>query len=88
MECGSHRGIKLLEHAVKILERVLEARLRYQVEIENMQFGFTPGKSTTDSIFIWSQLQEKFYPRNGNFAFLWTLKRRLSEFPERSCGGH
>lgn len=36
MDCGSHRGIKLLEHAMKILERVLEARLRRQVVIDNM----------------------------------------------------
>ena len=24
MECGSYRGVKLLEHALKLLERVLE----------------------------------------------------------------
>ena len=60
MDCGSYRGIKLLEHAMKIMERVLESRLRSQVEIDNMQFGFTPGKSTTDAIFILRQLQEKY----------------------------
>ena len=28
MSCGSYRGVKLLEHAMKIVERVLEKRLR------------------------------------------------------------
>ena len=26
--CGSYRGIKLLEHAMKVLERVIEGRVR------------------------------------------------------------
>ena len=67
MECGSHRGIKLLEYAINILERVLEARLRKQVEINNMQFSFTHGKSTTDLIFILRQLQEKYLSKKREF---------------------
>ena len=27
MSCGSYRGVKLLEHAMKIVERVLERRI-------------------------------------------------------------
>ena len=45
--CGSYRAIKLLEQPMKVLERVLEKRIRYQVSIDNMQFGFMPGKGTT-----------------------------------------
>ena len=26
MECGSYRGIKLLEHAMKVVERIIEHR--------------------------------------------------------------
>ena len=52
LECGSYRAIKLLEHAMKVLERVLANRIREQVDIDDMQFGFTPGKGTTDAIFI------------------------------------
>ena len=36
-ECGSYRGVKLLEHGLKILERVLEKRLREVVNIDEMQ---------------------------------------------------
>ena len=27
MECGSYRGIRLLEHAMKVVERILEHRI-------------------------------------------------------------
>jgi hypothetical protein len=60
LECGSYRAIKLLEHGMKILEKVLESRIRQIVELDEMQFGFTPGRGTTDAIFIVRQLQEKF----------------------------
>jgi hypothetical protein len=48
------RAIKLLVHGMKVVERVLENR------ISEMQFGFTPGKATTDTIFIVRQMQDKF----------------------------
>jgi hypothetical protein len=60
LECGSYRGIKLLEHVMKILERVIEAKVRRVCKIDDMQFGFMAGKGTTDAIFIVRQLQEKF----------------------------
>ena len=60
LECGSYRGIKLLDQVMKIFERIIERRVRERVNIDNMQFGFRPGKGTTDAIFIVRQLQEKF----------------------------
>jgi len=50
-ECGSYRGIKVLEHAMKVIERIFEHRIRQQIEIDDMQFGFMKGKGTTDAIF-------------------------------------
>ena len=44
MECGSYRGIKLLEHAMKMVERIFEHRIRQQIVIDDMQFGFMKGK--------------------------------------------
>ena len=58
LECGSYRGIKLLKQTLKLYERVLEVRIRQQVNIDAMQFGFMPGKGTTDAIFIARQVQE------------------------------
>jgi len=52
MECGSYRGIKLMEHAMTVVERIFEHRNRQQIDIDNMHFGFIKGKRTTDAIFI------------------------------------
>ena len=45
---------------MKVFEKVIEVKLRNRVKIDDMQFGFSPGKGTTDAIFIIRQLQEKF----------------------------
>ena len=60
MDCGAYRGVKLLEHAMKIVERVLEKRIRELVKVDDMQFGVMPGKGTTDSLFILRRMQEEF----------------------------
>ena len=44
ISCGSYRGVKLLAHATKIIERVLKRRIRTVVNLNEMQFGFMPGK--------------------------------------------
>ena len=49
---------------MKVLERVIEARVRKIVKIDSMQFGFMAGRSTTDAIFIVRQLQEKYLAKN------------------------
>ena len=41
---------------MKVLERVLEKRIRCQVSIENMQVDFMPVKETTDAILIIRQV--------------------------------
>ena len=38
--------------------------LRQQMRIDDMQFGFMPGRSTIDAIFIVRQLQENVYTAN------------------------
>ena len=63
-DCGAYRGVKLLKHAMKIVERVLENRLRELVRVDDMQFGFfLPGKGTTDALFILRRMQEEFLGR-------------------------
>jgi hypothetical protein len=60
LECGSYRGIKLLDQVMKIFERVIERKMRNVVSLDDMQFGFRPGRGTTDAIFIVKQNQEKY----------------------------
>ena len=44
MSCGSYRGVKLLEHVMIVVERVLQRQIRTLVNLNKMQFGFVPGK--------------------------------------------
>jgi len=69
MECGSYRGIKLLEHAMKVVERFFEHRIRQQIEVDDMQFGFLKGKGTTDAIFTVRQMQENFRVKGKKLYF-------------------
>ena len=61
MDCEAYRGVKLLEHAMKIVENV--PRLRELVKVDDMQFGFMPGRGTTDALFILRRMQEEFRGR-------------------------
>ena len=67
MECGFYRGIKLLEHAMKVEEKIFEHRIRQQ--IDDMQFGFMKGKGTTDAIFVARQMQENFRVKGKKLYF-------------------
>ena len=88
LECSSHRGIKLLDHAMKVFERVLEKRIRSSIKIDDQQFGFRPGRGTTDAIFIIRQIQEKFLGKKRSYGWhLWIWKKHLIESRGRSCGG-
>ena len=51
MSCGSCKEVKLLEHAMKIAEKVREANT-YTDQFEQMQFGFLSRKGTMGAIFI------------------------------------
>jgi len=68
-ECGSYRGIKVSEHAMKVVEKILEHRIRQQIEIDDMPFGFMKGKGTTDAIFMARQMQENFRVKGKKLYF-------------------
>ena len=36
LACGSYRGITMLEHAMKVLERVIEGRVKKIVKIDTI----------------------------------------------------
>ena len=89
MECGSHRGIKLLDHVLKVFERVMEVRVRRIVKIDDMQFGFMAGRGTTDAIFIVRQLQEKYLASKKDLWMAFTdLERAFDRVPREVVCGH
>ncbi|GKD87231.1 retrovirus-related pol polyprotein LINE-1 [Tanacetum coccineum] len=61
--CGNYRGIKLLSHTMKLWERVIERRLRRETRVTENQFGFMPGRSTTEAIHLLRSLMEKYRER-------------------------
>ena len=62
-ECGNYRGIKLMSHSMYLWKREIETRIRKEVTIAEQQFGFMPGRSTTDAIFCLRMLLEKWTER-------------------------
>ena len=59
-ECGNYRGIKLMSHTMKMWKRVIDSRLREQVQICEQQYSFMPGKSNNDAVFALKMLMEKY----------------------------
>ena len=41
--CNTYRGLKLLEHTMNIVERVLDGRSQELINTDSMQFSFMPG---------------------------------------------
>ena len=80
LECGSFRGIKLTEHVMNVLEKVIENRVRGSVDLSHMQFGFRPVRGTMDEIFIGNQMQEKCLPKKKE---LWMAFVDLEKFFDR-----
>ena len=84
MDCASYRGVKLLEHGMKVLERLLEKRLRRLVKVDQMQFGFMPSRSTVDAIFILRRMQESYLEKNRKlFICFVNLEKAFDRVPRK-----
>ena len=62
-DCGAYRGVKLLEHDMKIVKRIFEAwlrNLRNMVTVNDMQCGFMPEKGTIDALYMVRMSQEEY----------------------------
>jgi len=57
----------VLGHAMKVVETIFEHRIRQQIDIDDMQFGFMNGNRTTDAIFVVRQMQDKFRAKRKKF---------------------
>ena len=79
LERGNYRRLKLTEQVMKVLERIVDGLIRQLVSINDSQFGFVPGRGTTDAIFVVKQLQEKYLAANKR---LYMANKRLLYRPE------
>ena len=84
LERGNCRGLNLLDHVMTVMERVIVSIIRDRISIDNMQFGFMPGRGTTDAIFILRQLQEKYLAKNKKLFFAFVdLEKAFDRVPRR-----
>ena len=83
MSCGSYRGVKLLQHAMKIVERVLERQIRTLVNLNKMQFGFMPGKGTVDAIFIVRRMQKEYQKDKKLYMCFVDIEKAFDGVPKK-----
>ena len=60
LESGDYHGLKLTHQVMWLLEQVLESNIHEMGNIDEMQFGFVPGRGTSDAILVVCQLQQKY----------------------------
>lgn len=65
-ECSNYRGITLLSTAVKLFEKIIEKRLREQIEpsLSESQSGFRKKKCTQDHVFALKEIINRNLARN------------------------
>ena len=84
LDRGNYRGLKLTEQAMKILERIVDGLIRQVVSIDDTQFGFVPGRGTTDAIFVVRQLQEKYLAVNKRLYMAFVdLEKAFDRVPRK-----
>ena len=71
----------MIDHVMKVLERLVEKKVKSKGTLDSMQCGFTAGKGTTDAIFIVRQMQEKYLAKKKELwmAFV-DLEKALIEY--------
>ena len=77
---GNYCGLKLTEQVMKVLKRII----RQVVLIDDSQFGFVPGRGTTDAIFVVRQLQEKYLAANKRLYMAFVdLEKAFDRVPRK-----
>ena len=89
-DLGKYPGIMLPSHVLKMLEGILDGRIRRIVECEmgEEQQGFRRGRGTADGKFTLIQLVEKRLQGQGNMALGFIDKEKTYNNSERDGHGH
>ena len=81
---GYYRSLKLTEQVLKVLERIVDGLFRQVVSIDDSQFGFVPGRGTTDAVFVVRQPQEKYLAANKRlYMALVDLEKASDQVPRK-----
>ena len=86
--CNTYREVKLLEHAMKIAETVVERRIRKLVNIDLMQFGFMPGRGTTNALFVVGRMQEEYRDKKKKLYMRFVdIEKAFERIPRKMMEG-
>ena len=67
---------------MKLFDRLLEKRIRFQVPIDKMQLGFMSGKGTTGAIFIMRQVKAKHQTKKKKLCYAFVdLEKAFDRVP-------
>ena len=85
--CSNYREINLMSHSdtMKLWERIIIARrLRSDLTFINQQYGFMPGKSTTDALLALGVLMEKYREGQKELHCMFVdMEKAYDKVPER-----
>ena len=69
---------------MKIVEKVLERRVWRMVKVDEVQFGFMPGKGTIDAVFFLRRLQEEYLEKEKKLYMCFVdLEKAFEKVPRR-----
>ncbi|VAH91591.1 unnamed protein product [Triticum turgidum subsp. durum] len=74
---------------MKLWERVIEHRFRRMTRVTKNQFGFMPGRSIMEAIFLVQQFMERYRKQKKDLHMMFTdLEKAYDKiYHEMSCGG-
>ena len=75
--CSFYTAVKLLEHGMKVMERVLKKGLG---TVNEMKFGFMSKRGTMDTLFI-MRLQEKYHVSGKMYVHFMDLENAFDRVP-------
>ena len=69
---------------MKFIEKVMERRIRAQVDFNETQFDFIPGKGITDVLFLVRRLQEEHRAKDKRMCMCFVdLEKAFVRVPRR-----
>ena len=76
--------MKILDQVIKVVEHILATIIRTHVDIHAMQFGFMPGRGTTNAIFILQQVHEKYLDKHKDLYLAFAdLEKAFERVPRK-----
>ena len=68
---------------MKVLERIADGLIRQVVSTDDSQFGFVPGRGTTDAIFVVRQLQKYLAANKRLYMAFVDLEKAFDRVPRK-----